>query len=96
MSLLVFSASFAAAKSTIQPAILAMGEHSLILVSLGTCRSPFLGTHALLLFLLSLSPPIPATDGQMLYTFEMTTLARLPFRLGLGRVMDAIVYLQDS
>jgi hypothetical protein len=25
-----------------------------------------------------------------------TTLARLPFRLGLGRVMDAIVYLQAS
>ena len=95
MSLYVFSASFAAAKSTIQPAILAMGEHSLILVSLGACQSPFLGTHALLLFLLSLSP-IPATDGPMLYRFEMTTLARLPFRLGLGRVIDAIVYLQDS
>ncbi|KAK1694292.1 hypothetical protein QYE76_010989 [Lolium multiflorum] len=28
--------------------------------------------------------------------YEMTTLARLPFRLGLGRVMDAIGYLQDS
>jgi hypothetical protein len=27
---------------------------------------------------------------------EATTLARLPFRLGLGRVMDAIVYLQAS
>nr|XP_051215822.1 uncharacterized protein LOC127333479 [Lolium perenne] len=25
-----------------------------------------------------------------------TTLARLPFRLGLGRVMDATGYLQDS
>ena len=47
------------------------GEHSLILVSLGTCRSPFLGTHALLLFLLSLSPYIgnPWPD---LYRFEMT------------------------
>jgi hypothetical protein len=27
---------------------------------------------------------------------EATMLARLPFRLGLGRVMDAIVYLQAS
>jgi hypothetical protein len=27
---------------------------------------------------------------------EATTLARLPFRLGLGRVLDAIVYLQAS
>ena len=96
MSLLVFSASFAAAKSTIQPAILAMGEHSLILVSLGTCQSPFLGTHALLLLLLSLSPPIPATDGPMLYRFEMTTLAWESLRLGLGRDLDAIGYLQDS
>ena len=25
-----------------------------------------------------------------------TTIARLPFRLGLGRVMDAAGYLQDS
>ena len=32
-----------------------MGVHSLILVSLGTCRSPFLGTHAPPLFLLSFS-----------------------------------------
>jgi hypothetical protein len=27
---------------------------------------------------------------------EATTLARLPFQLGPGRVMDAIVYLQAS
>nr|XP_051206017.1 uncharacterized protein LOC127320997 isoform X1 [Lolium perenne] len=28
--------------------------------------------------------------------YKMTTLARLPFRLGLGRVMDVTGYLQDS
>ena len=68
-----------------------MGEHSLILVSLGMCQSPFIGTHAPFLFLLFF-PYV----GLLLNRFEMTTLARLPFRLGLGRVMDAIDYLQDS
>ncbi|XP_051224184.1 uncharacterized protein [Lolium perenne] len=42
------------------------------------------------------SAPVAGPPSGMKICSMKTTLARLPFRLGLGRVMDAIGYLQDS
>ena len=48
-------------------------------------------------FLFCLLLPLSSTVGPILLDrYEMTTLARLTFRLDLGRVMDATGYLQDS
>jgi hypothetical protein len=51
---------------------------------------PWYSSSAFSLFLSATVGPI------LLDRFEMTTLARLPFPLRLGRVMDATSYLQDS
>jgi hypothetical protein len=53
-----------------------------------------LGTHPHFSSFSSLFlPPFSATDGPIFTGMGAMTLARLPFQLGLGRVMDAIVYL---
>ena len=93
VSLLV-STSFAAAKlhHIAGRSLLPTSEHSWSCLA-STCLwyllSPFF-------FLLSLLPPFVGNPWPDFRMYEMTTLARLPFRLGLGRVMDAIGYLQDS
>jgi hypothetical protein len=52
-------------------------------------RSSFLGTHPCFFLFL---PPCSATVGPMISTgMGVMTLARLPFRLGLGRVVDTVV-----
>jgi hypothetical protein len=54
--------------------------------------STCLGTHPRFFPLFLFLPPCSATIGPTLLTgMGATTLARLPFRLGLGRVLDAIV-----
>jgi hypothetical protein len=56
-----------------------------------------LGTHPRFSSFSSLFlPHFSATDGPIFTGMEAMMLARLPFRLGLGRVLDAIDYLQAS
>jgi hypothetical protein len=56
-----------------------------------------LGTHPhFSSFSFLLFPHFSATDGPIFTGMGAMRLARLPFWLGLGRVMDAIVYLQAS
>ena len=90
VSLLV-STSFVAAKlhHIAEKYILPTGEHSRSSLAKYVpwyLLSPF--------FLFCLFPLLSATLGPTFDMYEMTTLARLPFRLSLGRVIDTTGYLQ--
>ena len=92
VSLLV-STSFAAAKlhHIAGQFLLPTGEHSRSCLA-STCLWYLLSPS----FSFVSSPPFVGNPWPDFRRFEMMTLARLPFRLGLGRVMDATGYLQDS